>query len=327
MTSDASRKINNRNKATSGSQEFCVRTIAVWLLLLVPGLVGAFVSGQWLFSLLIGIVLAPLIVGAYDLCLFIRRPGNRVAKLGLFFLFGIAIALLLSPIGALLYTAPLTFFRSLTVVADTENTDSSHTVETGLNREVQTTSVQQSEGAAALAQSKALGQQAAEIVQNPPHPLPVWKSARQKWEQAIQHLDSVPSDSAVYEEAKLKLETYRANRDAIAQRIELEKAAANSYETGVNLIDELAQMTGAIEDIEQNDLTALKRIRVKLDTAIGAFETVASGTAVFELAQAQLTTHKESYQTLQVVIEQLETCNLSRTADCSISESIEIAKE
>ncbi|MEM8501690.1 MAG: hypothetical protein AAF716_00885 [Cyanobacteria bacterium P01_D01_bin.1] len=321
MTSDASKQISDRNQATSASQEFYIRTIAAWLLLLIPGLIGALVSRQWLIFLAIGPALAaPLMVGAYDLCLLIRKSRNRIVKLGLFFLFGTAIALLLSPIGARIYTAPLTLFRS-----QTEAVDGRNTVEPPFEQKLQQTEEsQQPAGVVALEQAKDLGRQAAEMVQNPPHPLPIWESAEQMWERALQQLESVPSDSTVYEEARSKLVDYQEYRDTIAQRVELEKNAANSYETGISLISELVEMTAPMEPIQQQDLTTLKQIKVKLDAVVKAFEDIPSGTAVSVPAQERLENHRKNYQGLQTIIDQLETCNSLGVVDCSIDESVEI---
>jgi len=328
MTSDASKKIVNRHRATSIAQEFFVRTIAVWLLLLFPGTICALVFGQWLISLgIIPAFVALLAVVVYDLWLFISGPVNRILKLALLFLFGIAIALLLFPIGARLYTIPAKIFNIRTEIADTEAVDSRNTAKSQLNQTLQqTTEVQQLEGTAALEQAKKLGRRAAEIVQNPPHSLPVWESAQQQWARAVQQLDSIPADSVVYEEAEFKLAAYQANRDAIAQRIALEKTAANSYEIGIDLIDELVEIAEPIAYAQQNDLAALRTISEKLETATKAFETIPSGTAVSASAQEQLEISTKNRQSLQSIIEQLESCDSTLEFDCSINELVEVTK-
>ncbi|EDX84177.1 hypothetical protein S7335_1874 [Synechococcus sp. PCC 7335] len=95
MTSDAPKKIDS-NKKTSKTQEFYVRTIAAWLLLLVPGLLIAFVSGHWILSLVIGpAIAAPMTILAYDLLQVQKEPGNRIQKLILFFLLGLGLVILL----------------------------------------------------------------------------------------------------------------------------------------------------------------------------------------------------------------------------------------
>ena len=327
MTSDASKKIVNRHRTTSVAQEFFVRTIAVWLLLLVPGTICALVFGRWLISLgIIPALVALLAVAVYDLWLFISSPANRMLKLAIFFLFGIAIAILLSPIGARFYTVPSTIFDRQTGAVD-RAIDSKNTVEPLRNQTLQqTTEVQPLEGTAALEQAKDLGRQAAEMVQNPPHPLPVWKSAQQKWDQAVQQLESISSDSAVYEEASAKLAAYQANRKAIAQRVELEQTAASSYETGIDLVDELVEMAEPIAYAQPKDLAALRTISEKLETATKTFETIPSGTAVSASAQEQLKIVTRNRQSLQSIIEQLESCDSTPGFDCDINKLVEVTR-
>ena len=96
MTFDVPKE-TRKNEKISVNQEFYVRTIAAWLLLLIPGLLSAIASGHWLLFLVIGPAIAALLtVWAYDLSQFLRQPGNKVKKLILISLFGLGLAVLLS---------------------------------------------------------------------------------------------------------------------------------------------------------------------------------------------------------------------------------------
>ncbi|EKQ70091.1 hypothetical protein OsccyDRAFT_0356 [Leptolyngbyaceae cyanobacterium JSC-12] len=72
-------------------------------------------------------------------------------------------------------------------------------------------------------QAQTAAWQAAVTVQNPPHALTVWQRAAERWERAIRLLEKVPTFTTVSGEAEKKLQIYRNNYQAIAQRIEAEK--------------------------------------------------------------------------------------------------------
>ncbi|MCT7991853.1 tetratricopeptide repeat protein [Laspinema olomoucense] len=67
--------------------------------------------------------------------------------------------------------------------------------------------------------AETLAMEAAVLVQNPPHPLEVWAKAREKWQEAIGHLQSISPDSIVSSTAKQKLSSYQTNLTIINQRM------------------------------------------------------------------------------------------------------------
>ncbi len=82
----------------------------------------------------------------------------------------------------------------------------------------------------ALARQMAL--EAAVMVQNPPHPLPVWESALKKWQEAVKQLEGIPPEGTlVSESARKTLERYRVNLTIATVRLERERmvAAAATY--------------------------------------------------------------------------------------------------
>lgn len=177
----------------------------------------------------------------------------------------------------------------------------------------------------ALEPAKSLARQASEIVQQPPHPLSVWKAADQKWTQAVQHLESIPRNVDVYDEAIDKLVSYRGNQTAIAQRIKTEESAATSYETGRVLIDELVEMTQSLDYPKEKDLPILKQVSAKLESELQAFRAIPSGTASSDAAQKRLSSHNNDYQSIQRAIETLETCDPDRIIGCTAYSSVEMS--
>lgn len=102
-------------------------------------------------------------------------------------------------------------------------------------------------------QVQTIAWQAAVTVQNPPHSLPVWQRAAEKWERAIRLLEKIPPLTTVSKEAQSKQKTYRENYRAIAQRIEVEKtflATVEQFSTTVTQLNTLQTraVTGKTED-------------------------------------------------------------------------------
>ncbi len=66
-----------------------------------------------------------------------------------------------------------------------------------------------------LQRALALAQEAAILVQKPPHPLPIWQKAQAKWQEAIVLLEGIPEGTAAYGTAQMRLKTYRANAQQV----------------------------------------------------------------------------------------------------------------
>ncbi|MCF4968398.1 hypothetical protein [Nostoc sp. CMAA1605] len=61
--------------------------------------------------------------------------------------------------------------------------------------------------------------EAAILGQNPPHPAIVWKQARDKWQQAINLLETIPESTFVSTKAKEKLSIYKNNYSAVSTQV------------------------------------------------------------------------------------------------------------
>jgi hypothetical protein len=66
-----------------------------------------------------------------------------------------------------------------------------------------------------LQRALALAQEAAILVQKPPHPLTVWQKAQTKWQEAIALLEGIPAGTAAHGTAQERLKTYRANAQQV----------------------------------------------------------------------------------------------------------------
>lgn len=189
MTFDTFEKTNH-NTTIVVNNEFYVRAIAAWLLLLVPGFLMALVFGRWLHYLVVApLVISPLTIWAYDLSQFLRKPGARSKKLLLLSLMGFGLALLFSYMAVQVNigqsaSAPVSSVAP-TLIESTEAADSKFQ------------NIQQLQPVDALERAKQLGEQASQMVKEPPYPLLAWESAQQRWEQAVQYLKSIPLSRSV----------------------------------------------------------------------------------------------------------------------------------
>ncbi|MBD2310086.1 hypothetical protein H6G20_00120 [Desertifilum sp. FACHB-1129] len=128
--------------------------------------------------------------------------------------------------------------------------------------------------------AQVLAREAAEMSQNPPHPLSVWREIEGKWQKAVEILVSIPEDSPIASQAQEKLNSYQANYSAIANRIVTEEQAAKNLEKANQLAQEAASLTHSQE--------TQKTAQAKLQEAIGLLQAIPQGTFVKAQAQAKL---------------------------------------
>lgn len=128
--------------------------------------------------------------------------------------------------------------------------------------------------------AQVLAREAAEMSQNPPHPLSVWREIEGKWQKAVEILASIPEDSPIASQAQEKLNSYQANYSAIANRIVTEEQAAKNLEKANQLAQEAASLTHSQE--------TQKTAQAKLQEAISLLQAIPQGTFVKAQAQAKL---------------------------------------
>lgn len=157
----------------------------------------------------------------------------------------------------------------------------------------------------AFASAQNIAKQAAERVQNPPHSLEVWETALKEWTRAIELLESVAPSTTVYDTAQIKLTDYRTNYAAIAQRLEVEKAAIANYDKGRQLMDEAITLSRK----SPYGLTDLQAVQTKVTQAVQAFRSIPSGAGIAVSAQNRLAAHTEDLQKVQAKVSELATCN------------------
>ncbi|MBE9080488.1 hypothetical protein IQ241_24940 [Romeria aff. gracilis LEGE 07310] len=130
---------------------------------------------------------------------------------------------------------------------------------------------------------------AAELAQSPPHPIERWQEIAAHWRDAIQRLESVSPESAVYAFAETKLTEYRNYLAIIEGRIASEEAAEASNNQALQaaqLGTQLAEIADSLEEWE----TALS----SWQTAVSRLEQIPQGTLAYGEAQELLPQYEAS---------------------------------
>lgn len=140
----------------------------------------------------------------------------------------------------------------------------------------------------AVLHAQSLAAQAANLSQNPPHPVERWVNIHQLWQQAIARLESVPSDSPAFDYAQKKRHEYRENHSAIGRRIVAEEEAEANFNTAVQT-GHLAQQRMDTA----NSLAGWQLVSKEWQAAIKGLTLVPQGTMVYPEAQAQLQDYQQ----------------------------------
>ncbi|WP_035992687.1 hypothetical protein [Leptolyngbya sp. KIOST-1] len=140
----------------------------------------------------------------------------------------------------------------------------------------------------ALIQGQAIAAEAANLSQNPPHPVERWVKVHLLWQQALDWLDSVPADSPAYDYSQQKLREYRANHSAIGRRIVAEEEAEANFSTAIQTGDLARQRMETA-----NSLAGWQLATKEWQAAIKGLTLIPQGTMVYDEAQAQLRDYRQ----------------------------------
>ncbi len=147
-----------------------------------------------------------------------------------------------------------------------------------------------------LEAARRLAKQAAEAVQNPPHPIAVWEQVQGKWQKAIELLEAVPENTRAFADSRQSLSTYRANYRAIAKRIDVEKKAAKNLAAAEAIS---AKIDSLYSDIPDNQ-KSLQELQLHLKQLVSLLKSIPSGTKVSQSAQNLLVDWNEVYKVITI---------------------------
>ncbi|MDZ8024160.1 MAG: hypothetical protein RMX97_05655 [Nostoc sp. DedQUE11] len=140
-----------------------------------------------------------------------------------------------------------------------------------------------------------LGMEAASLVQKPPHSLQTWQQAETKWYQAINLLNSIPTQTSVSDQAKNKLTRYRINYNAISKIVLIEKKATTNLELAQKLAIEA---TFFVHNSPHSTITR-QQAKDKWKQAIKLLEAIPENSSVSTQAKETLPIYKTNYAAIR----------------------------
>ncbi|WOD40172.1 hypothetical protein [Nodosilinea sp. E11] len=140
----------------------------------------------------------------------------------------------------------------------------------------------------AINQAQALASEAANLSQNPPHPVERWVKIHLLWKQAIDRLATIPANSPAFDYSQQKLREYRTNHSAIGRRVVAEEEAEANFSTAIQTGNLARQRMDTA-----NSLAGWQLATKEWQAAIKGLSLIPQGTMVYDEAQAQLRDYQQ----------------------------------
>lgn len=165
--------------------------------------------------------------------------------------------------------------------------------------------------------AQTLATEASTASQSPPHPIDYWQEVADKWKEAISQLESIDTESQIYEEIVVpKLNEYRANLATIEGRISAEQDADDS----VNQALQSALLATKQTEIA-NSLTTWETALQSWQTAVSQLKQIPQGTLAYGEAQKLLPEYEGELSQVRTRTRQ------ERVADQFYNEAVRYAAE
>ncbi|MBS0016634.1 MAG: hypothetical protein KFF72_09820 [Arthrospira sp. SH-MAG29] len=132
---------------------------------------------------------------------------------------------------------------------------------------------------------------AAQMSQNPPHPLDDWQKMQQLWEDAIAQLQKVPPESIIYPFAETRLTQYRGNLATVRGRLSLEREAQQTLESAKNT----AQVARARQGVARH-AESWQSVYDTWQSATNILASIPPGTMAHQEAQLLLVRYQPSLE-------------------------------
>ncbi|MFB2923509.1 hypothetical protein [Aerosakkonema funiforme] len=123
---------------------------------------------------------------------------------------------------------------------------------------------------------------AAQMGQNPPHPVSKWQEVQKLWEQAIDRLEAVRVEDSGYVEAQKLLAKYQTDLGTVRTRVQMEQASVDALEQAKQQIESLLAASGNAYSVDRN------RTISQIQSIIYQLQRVERGTTAYAEAQQLL---------------------------------------
>lgn len=133
-------------------------------------------------------------------------------------------------------------------------------------------------------EAEKLALEASQLVQNPPHPVETWQTAKTKWQTAIKLLSKVAQENIATLEIKEKLKSYQENYQIINNRLAQEKSALSNYNQAVSLAEKISKMV----ENPPHPLATWKQAVNQCNQTVTLLKSIASQTVIYPESQLKL---------------------------------------
>ncbi len=166
----------------------------------------------------------------------------------------------------------------------------------------------------ALKSAMTIATEAVKISSNPPHTVVIWEQARNKWQQAIKLLESAPKPTSIAKEIEEKINAYQNNLKIVNQKIEDEKQAKLTFDSGLN------NATRAFTLTKDNpkDISIWIQSYQEWQNALTNLKKIPNGTTFYTEGNAKINEYQKNLDAVILKIKQLEsTLNQSHKINTS----------
>jgi hypothetical protein len=178
------------------------------------------------------------------------------------------------------------------------------------------------QAAADLETARRLDAEAHSMVQNPPHAPEVWQQAREKWQQAIQLLQGIPTGTFIATQVKEGLATSQTNYSVVSKNLAVEDKAFRQIDVALAAADTAA----SLNQNKPYDLADLTKAKLYWQRAVNTLMRVTGDSSVATDAKELLSMFQRNLASVNDAIEQLKQCQKddSFSSLCSYDVAIEL---
>ncbi|GEM_PF-6436962 len=133
-------------------------------------------------------------------------------------------------------------------------------------------------------EAETLALEASQLVQNPPHPVETWQTAKIKWQDAIKLLSKVAQENIATLEIEKKLNNYQENYQIINNNLAREKSALSNYNQAISLSNTTAELVKN----PPHPIDTWKKAINQCNQSVNLLKTISSQTIIYPESQAKL---------------------------------------
>jgi hypothetical protein len=165
--------------------------------------------------------------------------------------------------------------------------------------------------------AKELGREAAASVGRPPYSVSDWSQAQQNMDAAIQQLQAISVDAAVYPQVESDVAIFQQQKEVIEQGLAAEATANQALVAAHGLAQQAYNSTVGRTTFQ---IVHLQRAQQLWQQAITQLSAVPQESYAYRMASSRMTAYSNNLNTIRQGIERIQSCRASSTASILGSE-------